>query len=201
MSSPPAARRPGTDGNDYMCVLTGDKLFSHVHPHELVEDGLAYCVRGSMDEGLSALALESAALPSDGELPLHVIDVVRWAGLRRVQLDKPGFVKHWQRYVGALQRHIEGSGGSTSVPESDSSAGEGAATATSQADELLLRAHTFARKLLHGFDELDFLLSASENAHGPLIVLHYKDDDPLTPYLYVLAEGVTTRPAAPLFRS
>ena len=43
---------------------------------------------------------------------------------------------------------------------------------------------------MHHFDELDFFISASEQSQGPLIVLHYKDDDPLTPYLYVLADGV-----------
>ena len=74
------------------------------------------------------------------------------------------------------------------------SAGD-AASAQSRADQLLLRAHTFARKLLHGFDELDFLMSASEAPQGPLVVLHYTDDDPLTPYFYVLADGVVA--AAP----
>jgi hypothetical protein len=107
-----------------------------------------------------------------------------------VHLDKPGFVKHWQRYVGALQRHIERAGSGTGE-ESVAAA----SSAQARADQLLLRAHTFARKLQQGFDELDFLMSASEAPQGPLIVLHYTDDDPLTPYFYVLADGVVLNAA------
>ena len=185
----PSARQ-GLQLTEYTCVLTGDRLFSSAYPHELVEDGLVHRVRGSMEDGLNTLAIEAFTLPADGELPLRVIDIVRWAGLRRVQLDKPGFVKHWQRYVGALQRHTERAGSGTGG-ESVAAA----ASAQARADQLLLRAHTFARKLLHGFDELDFLMSASEAPHGPLIVLHYTDDDPLTPYFYVLADGVVSNAA------
>jgi hypothetical protein len=156
----------------YRCVLTGDRLFGALHPHELVEDGLAYCVRGSMDAGIDALAMEGGPLPRDGALPLSVVDVVRWAGLRPVELDRPGFVKLWQRYVAALQAHLEASG-----PEG-----------VEAADELLLRAHLFARALMQRFDELDFLLGASEDARGPLAVLHYKEDG-LIPHIYYLAAG------------
>ena len=39
----------------YECVLTGDRLFSKVHPHEIVEDGLVLSVRGSIDGGLDGL--------------------------------------------------------------------------------------------------------------------------------------------------
>jgi hypothetical protein len=185
----PSARQ-GLQLIEYTCVLTGDRLFSSAYPHELVEDGLVYRVRGSMEDGLNTLAIEAFTLPADGELPLRVIDIVRWAGLRRVHLDKPGFVKHWQRYVGALQRHIERAGSGTGE-ESVAAA----ASAQARADQLLLRAHTFARKLQQGFDELDFLMSASEAPQGPLIVLHYTDDDPLTPYFYVLADGVVLNAA------
>ena len=47
----------------YECVLTGDRLFSKVHPHEIVEDGLVLSVRGSIDGGLDGLALEQFVLP------------------------------------------------------------------------------------------------------------------------------------------
>ena len=38
-----------------VCVITGDRLFSRAHPNKLVEDGLAYRVRGDMAEGLAAI--------------------------------------------------------------------------------------------------------------------------------------------------
>ena len=168
---------PALSPGDRKCVLTSDPCFSRVHPHELVEDGLVYRVRGCMTEGLNALAMaEPVALLSDGTLPLKTIDVVRWAGLHHLRLDKAGFIKHWQRYVGALQEHIESAGS----PQD-----------TVRANALLLQAHEFARRLLHGFDELDFLVGASEDSRGPLAVLQYTDKDPWTPYLYFLAAGVT----------
>eukprot|EP00325_Prymnesiales_sp_UTEX-LB-985_P033876 CAMPEP_0174743656 /NCGR_PEP_ID=MMETSP1094-20130205/82188_1 /TAXON_ID=156173 /ORGANISM="Chrysochromulina brevifilum, Strain UTEX LB 985" /LENGTH=60 /DNA_ID=CAMNT_0015947913 /DNA_START=1 /DNA_END=183 /DNA_ORIENTATION=+ len=47
---------------------------------------------------------------------------------------------------------------------------------------------------MHRFDELDFLIGASEDARGPLAVLYYKDDDPLTPHIYFIAAGAITKP-------
>ena len=88
LSPPPASERatplPEVATRHFMCVLTGDRLFSDAHPHEIVEDGLAYRVRGSLDEGLAVLSLDTQyTLPADGELPLDVTDVVRWSGLRQ----------------------------------------------------------------------------------------------------------------------
>lgn len=161
----------------FVCPLTGDRLFSDAHAHEIVSDGVAYRVRGNLDEGLAALSLDTQfTLGEDGELPLSVIDVVRWSGLRHVQLDKPGFIKHWQRYIGALQQHVQ-----AKAPK-DGGGEEGASA-------LLLRAHEFARRLMHGFDELDFLVGASESKSGPVAIVHYLDEDPLTPYIYFLCEG------------
>ena len=156
----------------YACVLTGDSLFSTVHKHELVEDGLAYRIYGSVESGLALLALEpSFVLPASGDLPLHVVDTVRWGKLKQLQLDRSGFVMRWQRYVAALQRRLEGAAG----------------------EQLLLRSHAFARKLLRNFDELDFLIGASEGTDGPIAILHYLDDQPLTPCIYVLADGAERR--------
>ena len=172
----PSSRMPS---NDFRCALTGDPLFSQQHPHELVEDGLAYSVRGSMQDGINAFAMQNDSLPPDGALPLTCVDVVKWSGLRHVQLDKSGFVKHWQRYIAALMAMVEDSGGDDSAQ---------------RADALLLRSHTFACKLMHSFDELDFLVGKSEDTRGPLAVLYYKEEDPLTPHIYFLAEGVTAIP-------
>ena len=164
-----AALAPGaSDPPGYRCSLSGDWLFSALHPHELLEDELVFCVRGSMDEGIAELACDGAPLPKDGELPLSVVDVVRWAGLRPTKLDRAGFVKLWQRHVGALLQQYD--------DEPD------------VADALLLRTHTFARGLLLRFEELDFLLGASENSKGPLGILHYREDE-ITPYIYFLAAG------------
>jgi hypothetical protein len=162
----------------YTCALTGDRLFRASYPHEVVEGGLAYRVRGSMDAGLSTFGPEQASLPNDGDSwPLHVVDVVRDAGLHQVQLDRSGFVKHWQRYISALQRHVAATD----------------AQGTEAADELLLRAHTFARKLMQNFDELDFLVGASEALNGPVAVLHYLDEDPLTPQIYFICQGAVLK--------
>ena len=157
----------------FVYPLTGDRLFSDAHAHEIVSDGVAYCVRGNLDEGPPRSA---STAPQDGELPLRIIDVVQWSGLRHVQLDKPGFIKHWQRYIGALQQHVQ-----AKAPK-DGGGEEGASA-------LLLRAHEFARRLMHGFDELDFLVGASESKSGPVAIVHYLDEDPLTPYIYFLCEG------------
>ena len=164
---------PAVDSG-FKCALTGDALFASGHAHELIEEGLVYSVRGSLDEGLCALALNKIDLTSDGELPCEAIDVVRWAGLRRVHLDKPGFVKHWQRYVNAIRNLLD----------------PGQQEGYKRADELLLRAHEFARKLMVHFDELDFFVTASERVPGPLIILHYKDSEPLVPHFYFLSDGI-----------
>jgi hypothetical protein len=162
----------------YACVLTGDCLFSTVHKHELVEDGLAYRIYGSVEGGLALLALEpSFVLPASGDLPLRVVDMVRWSKLKQLHLDKSDFVMRWQRYVAALQRRLE------ALPSGGAAA----------AEQLLLRSHAFARKLLQNFDELDFLIGSSESPDGPIAILHYLDDQPLTPFLYVLAAGAERR--------
>ena len=122
-------------GGHFECVFSGDRLFSQDHPYEICEDGLVYRVRGSTFNGICALAKgEDPELQFSEQadtLPPRVIDVVRWAGLRHAPLDKSSFIKHWQRYVAALQRRVEGDD-----PDA--------------ADQLLLRCHDFARKLLHG---------------------------------------------------
>ena len=160
------------------CVLTGDRLFNKaLHQHEAVENSIAFRVRGSFDAGLSQLALEQYSLPADADsLPPSAVDVVAWAGLRHVQLDRSAFIRRWQRYTAALQKHVA------------------AAENEAAADAFLLEAHSLARKLLHGYDELDVLVGASEHADGPLIVLHYLDDDPLTPQLLFLCAGCKDAP-------
>ena len=174
---------PATSAPFFECVLTGDKLFSVAHPHALIEDGLAYRVTGSTERGLATLALDASfTFTADGALPATVVDIVRWANMRPLQLDKPGFIKLWQRYLAALQRRLE------ATPEA-----EGGGCAASE--QLLLRAHEFARKLLRSFDELEFLTGASEDASGPLGILHYLDDQPLVPQIYFLAVGARQRPA------
>ena len=140
-------------------------------PRELVDD-VAYSVRGSIDAGLDALLLESPTLPAGPGLPLEVVDVVSWAGLKPIALDKAGFVQRWQRYLAALQLHL------ATQPDGDS-----------RAERLAQRGQLFAKKLLGNFDELDFLVSASDAAGGALAVLHYREDG-LTPYVYFIAEGV-----------
>ena len=152
----------------FTCVLTGDKLFSSSSTYELVDD-VAYSVRGSIDAGLDALLLRS---PSAGAaaLPLEVVDLVSWAGLRPITLDKAGFVQRWQRYMAALQVHLAGQ------PDGES-----------RAERLAQRGQLFAKKLLGNFDELDFLISSSDAAGGGLAVLHYREDG-LAPYIYFVAE-------------
>lgn len=180
-----AASARGGEGDEpgYHCALTGDRLFGAIHPHELVEGGLAFCVRGSFDEGIDELALSGGpVLTADGELPLSAVDIVRWARLRPLQLDRSGFVKRWQRHVAALCAHLE-----AELP------GEQGIAAS---DELLLSSHTFGRRLLLRFEELDFLTGASEDARGPLGILHYKDDEGLTPHVYFLAAGARRSPGS-----
>ena len=99
----PSARTPSM----FICVLTGDKMFSQTAPREFVDD-VAYSVRGSIDAGLDALLLESPMPPPGGSsLPIEAVDLVSWAGLRPTPLDRAGFMQRWQRYVAALQTHLQ----------------------------------------------------------------------------------------------
>jgi hypothetical protein len=167
----------------FRCVLTNDRVFSTANPYEVdAEDDLAFCVRCSFKDGLDALT-EEAGRPSqnnvaaeqpqpDGDLlPLSAVDVVRWAGLRHLPLDRPGFVKRWQRYSSALQQHL-------------SDAGE-----EEKAEQLALKGQLFAKKILRMFDEVDFLVGSSADPRSCLAVLHYRDDC-ITPHLWVLVDGV-----------
>ena len=157
----------------FTCVLTGDKMFSQTAPRELVDD-VAYSVRGSIDSGLDALLLDSPMPPQEGSsLPVEVVDLVSWAGLRSTPLDRADFVQRWQRYVAELQTHLQ------SQPDGER-----------RAEQLGKSGLLFARKLLRNFDELDFLVTASDVPGGGLAVLHYREDG-LTPYIYFLAEGVS----------
>ena len=78
----------------FTCVLTGDKMFQQSAPRELVDD-VAYSVRGSIDAGLDAMLMESPTPGGGDALPVEVVDVVSWAGLRSISLDKAGFVQRW----------------------------------------------------------------------------------------------------------
>jgi hypothetical protein len=165
-----------TGTGDRKCALSGDVCFSRAHPCELAEDGLIYRVKCSVDAGLNMLALDDTfSMSEDPNLPPSTIDVVRWAGLRQIKLDKSGFIKHWQRYLAVLQQHMEKDGSSSSAARSD---------------DFLLRAHLYARKLLPRFDELDVFVGASDDVQSVLAILHYSDDDPLTPYLDFLVDGL-----------
>ena len=139
----------------FVCVLTGDRMFSQTAPREFVDD-VAYSVRGSIDAGLDALLLESPMTPPGGStLPIDVVDLVSWAGLRPTRLDRAGFMQRWQRYIAALQAHL------LHQPDGER-----------RAERLGKSGLLFARKLLGHFDELDFLVTASDVPGGGLAVLH-----------------------------
>lgn len=147
-------RRPRTHPM-FVCVLTGDRMFSQTAPREFVDD-VAYSVRGSIDAGLDALLLESPMTPPGGStLPIDVVDLVSWAGLRPTRLDRAGFMQRWQRYIAALQAHL------LHQPDGER-----------RAERLGKSGQLFARKLLGHFDELDFLVTASDVPGGGLAVLH-----------------------------
>ena len=157
----------------FRCVLTRDSVFSAAFPYEVVENGFAYRVTCSLHEGLQALASDPADSASEAEVPMSAIDAVRWASLRQLTLDRPAFIKRWQRYTTELQRHWSARG------------------ADARAEQLALEGQLFAKKLLRQFDELDFFCTADGDPSSCLAVLHYCDADGLTPCLYVLVDGVT----------
>jgi len=165
---------------EYRCVLTGAILFHSDSPHELVEDGVAYAVRGSLDDGLEALAAgdgEQAAATAAAGFPTDVIDVIARARLQPLELDRPAFIQRWQAYLRALQAAVERDHG------------------VERTERLALGAQIFAKKLLREFDELDFFTPPADSGDGPppaaapLAVLGYREDE-LTPYVYFLKEGV-----------
>ena len=171
--------RPGGELRETVCVLTGDRFFPSTSPCEVVEDGLLYCVQGSFASGMVEFADDpSASLTPSNELPLSAVDIVRWAGLRPVHLDKASFIKQWRRYLASVSHmveHVEGGG--------------------ARAQRLATQGHLFARKLLQRFDECDFLISESENPRGGLVILLHDDLAPLTPLMFFIVEGCTMRPA------
>jgi len=113
--------------------------------------------------------MDAVALTDDCglHLPPSVVDVAAWAGLRRIELDRTAFVKRWQRYVSILQRRLT----------------------EARAEQLALSSLLVAKRLLHTFDELEFLCGASGEHCSALVVLHYREDA-LTPHLYFLRDGV-----------
>lgn len=124
------------------CRLTGDPLFPAAAPCEVVEDGLFFCIRGVLD--LKDFAANPSSLTTLGTLPLDHIDVVRWAGLRQVVLDRPGFISHWRRYVHQVSSVLMADG------------------LEELADELTSKGVGFARDLLRRFDEFEFVATSSE---------------------------------------
>ena len=170
---------------EVVCVLTGDRLFSRAAPHKLLENGIAYRVTGDMAEGLLRLAEKNYVPPEDTDgWPLDAIDIVRWADLRQVRLERSEFMARWRRYVQALVKHL------LATPAAEGG-GEDAA------DAFLLASHDLAMKLLWtNYDELDFLIGASEQPVGPFAVLEYLDEDPLTPTLLFLTAGCREVPRA-----
>ncbi|KAL1528109.1 hypothetical protein AB1Y20_009474 [Prymnesium parvum] len=152
------------------CRLTGDRLFASSHTVTVVENDLMYCVQGSLN--LQAFASDPlSSLTASGSLPLSLVDVVDWAGLRPISLDRSGFIKHWRRYLNLVSQAL--------LQEGEQA----------RSEHLSAQGHLFARVLLERFDEWEFLVSASENPRGPLVVLRYEDRDPLSPLLFFLRDG------------
>ena len=152
---------------EYTCRLTGDKLFSSAFP--FVQEDTLIVVRGSMEAGLDAMALHTRPAADSEEfiLPVSAVDIIAWAGLQRVELDKPAFVKRWQRYVRSLQNGLS----------------------EERSERLAVFSQIFAKKLLRTFDEIEFVATPGADSAGGLAILHYREDA-LTPYLAILAEGV-----------
>jgi hypothetical protein len=161
---------------EHRCILTGDRLFPSHAPCAVVEDGLLFCVQGSVEVGVHQSSMDGpmASLASN----LSGVDVVTWAGLRRVQLDRAGFIKQWRRYLSAVERVLQQT-----------------ADGEARAQRLTLQGFLFARNVLQRFDQCDFWLGASEDLRGGVVVMLHDDLAPLTPLLFFVAEGCTTAPA------
>ena len=168
-----------------VCAFTGARLFSRSHPHERVEDGLAWRVRGDMVEGLVRLAAANFVFSEDEDsFPVDAIDVVRWAGLKQMKVDRSEFVVRWRNHVKAIEKRL------LELPKADGG-GEVAA------DKFILASHDLSLKVLHRFDEVDILVGADEAKAGPFVVLHYLDADEATPHLLFLAHSCVDAPAPP----
>ena len=157
------------------CAFTGQRLFSRAHPHQVVENGHCYRVRGDMVEGLQQLALDNYEMPEDFDgWPVETIDVVRWSGLRREKMDRSEFMRRWITHAKAIENRL------LALPP-EKGGGEEAT------DKFLFDTHEIAIKILHRFGEVDVLIGPADAKEGPLVVLHYLDAEEATPHLLIFA--------------
>mmetsp|Transcript_56042 Transcript_56042/g.122000 ORF Transcript_56042/g.122000 Transcript_56042/m.122000 type:complete len:191 (+) Transcript_56042:297-869(+) len=159
---------------EYLCILTGELLFTSRFPHQIEADGniVAVCCLGE--------SFEPELLPHPtqsnerviSQLVLGSADLMACSGLQRLELDRTGFVKLWQRYIQELQWVL---------PECHAS--------VLRREKLEVFSHVLARQILCRFDELEFVGTGGNHSCGGVGIVHYREDG-VTPWLWFLAEGV-----------
>ncbi len=155
------------DHSQVKCALSSERLFCSAHAHALVHDGIVR-VRCTVDRP-TELADEQTAHQAH--------DVVRWAGMRALDLDRPAFVKRWQRYVAALLELIRQCSDDPSATDARS-------------ERLALASNRLAHMALSRLEEVTLLECESAATGSACVALLMYGDDELTPYLYFLEDGL-----------
>ncbi|KAF1995644.1 microtubule/calcium-binding protein [Amniculicola lignicola CBS 123094] len=162
----------------YKDLITGDEILSDSYDIKEI-DGVAYeadCKRITVgNDNIDIGANPSAEEGDEGleDTAQTVIDVVHSFRLNETSFDKKSYLSHLKSYMKKIKEALAAKG----APEEEIKAFEKGAA-------------VFAKKVIGGFKDYEFLIGESMDPDGMVILLNYREDG-VTPYVTVWKHGLT----------
>jgi len=162
----------------YKDLITGDEIISDSYDLKEV-DGVAYeadCKKitvgnDNIDIGANPSAEEGGEDLEDSAQ--QVIDVVHSFRLNETNFDKKTYLSHLKGYMKKVKEGMKEKGRS---PD--------------EITEFEKGASAFAKKIIAGFKDYEFLIGESMDPDGMVILLNYREDG-VTPFVTVWKHGLT----------
>jgi len=162
----------------YKDLITGDEIISDSYSLKEV-DGVAYeadCKKITVgNDNIDIGANPSAEEGGDDleDTSQQVIDVVHSFRLNETQFDKKSYLSHLKGYMKAVKEGMKKKGSSED-----------------EIKEFEKGASAFAKKIIAGFKDYEFLIGESMDPDGMVILLNYREDG-ITPFVTVWKHGLT----------
>ncbi|TKA78186.1 Translationally-controlled tumor protein [Cryomyces minteri] len=162
----------------YKDIITGDEILSDSYDIKEV-DGAVYeadCKKitignDNIDIGANPSAEEADEGLEEGQT--QVIDVVHSFRLNETQFDKKSYLSHLKTYMKKVKEAMKNNGSSDD-----------------EVKEFEKSAAGYAKKIVGGFKDYEFLIGESMDPDGMVILLNYREDG-VTPYVTVWKHGLT----------
>jgi len=162
----------------YKDLITDDEIISDSYDLKEI-DGVVYeadCKKISVGGETFNTGGNASAEGGDEELDdatQMVIDVVHSFRLTETSFDKKGYLQHLKGYMKSVKAKLQEKGKDEA-----------------EIKEFETKAGAYAKKIVAGFKDYEFLIGESMNPDGMVILLNYREDG-VTPYVTVWKHGLT----------